>query len=273
MKILFVRPRPSTETIGLQHVMIVEPLELEVLAALVDRNDFPVIVDMILEKKPFSYFLERERPDLLCVTGYITHIGIMLEYCRTAKAWNPAIRTVVGGVHCEVCPDDLDDDSVDFRVVRNATTAFPGLLNHLRGLSELPREVLVKGSRVNPASLPSFNFHYPLPVRSLTERYRRSYFYIFQDRVALLKTAFGCPYSCTFCFCRAITAGTYFERPMDDVMKELMLIKEREIYIVDDDFLVDRNRVETFIEENRRRGLDKRYLIYGRADRQGGCLE
>jgi hypothetical protein len=31
MKILFVRPKPSKETIGLQHVMIVEPLELEVL--------------------------------------------------------------------------------------------------------------------------------------------------------------------------------------------------------------------------------------------------
>jgi radical SAM superfamily enzyme YgiQ (UPF0313 family) len=266
MKILFVRPRPPAETIGLQHIMIVEPLELEVLAALVDRSDSPVIVDMILEKKPFSYFLERELPDLLCVTGYITHIGIMLEYCRIAKKWNPAVRTVVGGVHCEVCPDDLDDDSVDFRVVRNATTAFPRLLDHLRGLGELPPEVLTKRARLNPASLPPFDFTYPLPARSLTEKYRGSYFYVFHDRVALLKTAFGCPYRCTFCFCRVITGGKYFERPMDDVMKELELIKEREIYIVDDDFLIDRNRVQAFIHENRRRRLEKRYLLYGRAD-------
>jgi len=34
MKILMVRPRPTSRTIGLQHLMIVEPLELEVLASL-----------------------------------------------------------------------------------------------------------------------------------------------------------------------------------------------------------------------------------------------
>ena len=50
MKILFTRPRPSTETIGLQHVMIVEPLELEVLAGLLHPEDIPVIIDMIIEK-------------------------------------------------------------------------------------------------------------------------------------------------------------------------------------------------------------------------------
>ena len=31
MKLLLIRPRPEKETIGLQHVMIVEPLELAVL--------------------------------------------------------------------------------------------------------------------------------------------------------------------------------------------------------------------------------------------------
>ena len=266
MKILFVRPRPSPETIGLQHVMLVEPLELEVLAALVGPQDTPVILDMILEKKTFAHYLRRERPDVLCVTGYITHITIMLEYCRTAKLWNPEIRTVVGGVHCEVCPDDLDDPAVDFRVVRNATVVFPLLIDHLRGLRALPRGVLPAGVRADPADLPPFDFAYPLPLRSLTERYRSSYFYIFHDRVALLKTAFGCPFKCTFCFCRAITGGRYVERPLDDVMKELELIREREIYIVDDDFLVNRDRVQAFIDENRRRGLEKRYLLYGRAD-------
>ncbi len=125
MRILFVRPQSSPETIGLQHVMVVEPLELETLAALVGPQDTPAIVDMILEREPFAVLLRRERPDLLCVTGYITHVDIMLEYCRIAKQWDPGVRTVVGGVHCEVCPDDLDDPAVDFRVVRNATAVFP----------------------------------------------------------------------------------------------------------------------------------------------------
>ena len=55
MNILFVRPRPPKETIGLQHVMIVEPLELEVLATLVQENHNVEIVDLILENKSIDF--------------------------------------------------------------------------------------------------------------------------------------------------------------------------------------------------------------------------
>ncbi|HEX9007452.1 MAG TPA: radical SAM protein, partial [Bacteroidota bacterium] len=175
-------------------------------------------------------------------------------------------RTIVGGVHCEVCPADLDDPAVDFRVVRNAVRTLPALLEHIRRAGGIPAGVLTPGQPLVEAELPSFDFTYPRPARSLTDRYRDRYFYIFHDRVALLKTAFGCPYKCTFCFCRAITRGRYAERPLEEVMAELETIREREIYIVDDDFLVDAGRVRAFIAENRTRGLDKRYLLYGRAD-------
>ncbi len=144
--------------------------------------------------------------------------------------------------------------------------SFRPLLDHLRGRGEVPKGVLLPGGRVEASDLPPFDFTFPIPKRSLTDRYRHKYFYIFHDRVALLKTAFGCPYQCTFCFCRAITKGRYAERPLGEVFAELEGIREREIYIVDDDFLVDRDRVLAFVDEHRKRGLDKRYLLYGRAD-------
>ena len=112
MRILFTRPRPAAETIGLQHVMLVEPLELEVLASLVSPDDTPVIIDMILEKSGIEYFIQREKPELFCVTGYITNVPEMIRYCRMAKQMIPGIVTVAGGVHCEVCPEDLDDESI-----------------------------------------------------------------------------------------------------------------------------------------------------------------
>ncbi|MCI5158108.1 MAG: B12-binding domain-containing radical SAM protein, partial [Candidatus Electrothrix sp. AUS1_2] len=58
----------------------------------------------------------------------------------------------------------------------------------------------------------------------------------------------------------------YFERPLAEVMEELAGIPEREIYIVDDNFLVNAERVMAFCEELEQRGLDKHFLIYGRAD-------
>ncbi|TFH35809.1 MAG: hypothetical protein E4G95_06480 [Bacteroidia bacterium] len=103
MKILFVRPRPSKETIGLQHVMIVEPLELEVLATLAGSAHHAVIIDMILERKSIDYFIRKENPDVFCVTGYITNVPGMINYCRRAKDISRGIITIVGGVHCEVC--------------------------------------------------------------------------------------------------------------------------------------------------------------------------
>ncbi len=266
MKILFVRPRPAKETIGLQHVMIVEPLELEVLASLINPDDTALIIDMILEKKSIEYFIDREKPDILCITGYITNVPAMIHYCMVAKKINPSIVTIVGGVHCEVCPADLDNEAIDFRVVRNATTGFPLLLEYIRGNGDFPGGVLRAEEQFSQSELPPFDFYFPFPDRSLTTRYRKYYFYIFHDKVALIKTAFGCPFLCNFCFCREITQGQYHQRPLNKVIDELCSIREKNIYIVDDDFLTGRSKVENFIEANRSANLDKHYLIYGRAD-------
>lgn len=266
MKILFVRPRPSAKTIGLQHVMIVEPLELEVLATLAGSAHNSVIIDMILENEPIDYYIRKENPDIFCVTGYITNVPGVITYCRCAKGINSRIITISGGVHCEVCPQDLNDASIDYRVVRNATTVFSQLLSYIENGKLFPKGVLRYNEQLLPDELPPFDFTFPIPDRSLTNRYRKDYFYIFYDKVALIKTSFGCPFTCNFCFCREITKERYFERPLNEVIEELHSIKEKNIYIVDDDFLTSGIRVMNFIEANRSSGLDKNYLLYGRAD-------
>lgn len=266
MKILFVRPKPSNKTIGLQHVMIVEPLELEVLATLAGSTNKVVIVDMILEEKPIDYFIRKENPDVFCVTGYITNVPAMIEYCRCAKGINSKIVTIAGGVHCEVCPRDLNDVSINYRVVRNAVLVFPQLLDYLKNGGLFPKGILRYNEPFLPAELPPFDFSFIIPNRKLTNRYREKYFYIFHDKVALIKTSFGCPFSCNFCFCREITKGRYFERPLGEVVEELRTIDEKNIYIVDDDFLTSKSRVTDFIEACRSAGLNKNYLLYGRAD-------
>jgi hopanoid C-3 methylase len=244
----------------------VEPLELEVLATLAGADHHSVVVDMILERKPVDFFIRRENPDVFCVTGYITNVPGMINYCRSAKRINPEIVTIAGGVHCEVCPEDLNDTSIDFRVVRNATLVFPQLLSYLVDGKSFPRGVLRKDEQLIPSKLPPFDFYFPISNRSFTHHYRHKYFYIFHEKVALIKTAFGCPFMCNFCFCREITKGKYAERPLPEIITELRGIKEKNIYIVDDDFLCDKIRVKDFIDANRSAGLDKNYLLYGRAD-------
>ncbi len=266
MKVLFIRPKPSPETIGLQHLMIVEPLELEILATLIRKNNEVKIVDMILEKEDLSYFINEYNPDVLCLTGYITHLPVIINYCKIAKQVNKNIITIVGGVHVEKFPEDADDEAVDYRVVRNAAIAFPELINHFKGFSEFPSCVLRTHEIMNESKLPEYEFYVPPPDRTLTAKYRDKYFYVFHNKVALIKTSFGCPYKCKFCYCRKITGDKYFARPMEDVLDELSSIKEKEIYIVDDDFLISKSRVSEFIRSLKERKIRKKYLIYGRAD-------
>jgi hopanoid C-3 methylase len=266
MKILFVRPKPSAYTIGLQHLMIVEPLELEILATLVKDRHEVKIVDMILENEKPEIVLKKENPDVLGLTGYITHIPVMIAYCQMAKQINNKIKTVVGGVHIEKFPEDIDHVSVDYRVVRNATRTFPQLIAFLDGSGEFPTGVLQMHQRLSDIVLPVYDFFVPIPDRSLTKKYRHQYFYVFHNKVALLKTSFGCPFQCKFCFCREITGGLFYERLMDEVIAELKSIEEQEIYIVDDDFLLNPRRLTLFIDRMKEEGLKKRFLVYGRAD-------
>ncbi len=267
MKVLFIRPKPLKETIGLQHLMVVEPLELEILASLISNDHTVKIVDMILEKKPVNHFIKAFNPDVLCLTGYITHIPAIINIFSEARHLNHQVKTVVGGVHIEKFPEDIEHDAIDYRVVRNATRTFPQLIDFLAGHTDVfPAGVLQKGELLDEASLPEYDFFVPVPDRSLTTRYRKRYFYVFHNKVALVKTSFGCPYQCTFCFCRKITGDKYYARPLPEVISELAGIHEKEIYIVDDDFLVSEQRTREFIRLLKVHQIRKKFLVYGRAD-------
>lgn len=237
-KILLVRPRPHPKTIGLQNVMICEPLELMTLKPVLAANGHRVLIlDMILESRPLGYFVRKLKPDIVGITGYISHVGVIKEYAAQIKAARPAAQVVVGGVHAEVCPGDFAHPCID--LVAGSAEAF----YRFAGCTNCtPR----------------------LPSRRLPPRYRRRYYYMFHRNCALIKTSFGCPYSCTFCFCRQI--APYSARPLADVMRELESIAQEEVYIVDDDFLFNRKRLLAFARMVKQRGIHKRYLVYGRAD-------
>jgi radical SAM superfamily enzyme YgiQ (UPF0313 family) len=266
MKILFLRPSAPEETIGLQHLMIVEPLELELLATLVEKEHEVIIIDLILEKQSAEYFIKKYMPDMVCITGYITHTSDMLKISQKAKEINSKIIIVVGGVYIEKLPEKINSPFVDYRVVRNALLEFPKLLNYIENRGEFPLGVLRIDEILDETTLPDYNFSVPIPNRSLTKKYRDKYFYVFHPKVALLKTSFGCPFPCSFCFCRKITGDNYWERPLEEVIEELKGIEENEVYIIDDNFLVSKERVMSFIDLLKKHSIKKRYLIYGRAD-------
>src|SRR3712207_5515347 len=107
MRILLVRPPVPRHTIGLKHIMICEPLELEYVAAGLNGHTLQ-IMDLILERN-FEKRLRQFRPDIVGTSSYITGVNEVIKLCRAAKRWNPNVRTVVGGVHASQAAEDFSD--------------------------------------------------------------------------------------------------------------------------------------------------------------------
>ena len=289
LRILLLRPRPPKETIGLQHVMICEPLELEYLVGNIDKTKASVkIIDMILEKKPIEFFINKYKPHIVGMTAYITHVGAVKEMARKIKCLSNKTITVVGGVHAEVVPEDFTSKYIDYIICSNPVETFNKIIDRVRaGVDtkeidetyiksnehQLHMESCCRGTKEIEGTyvkgkkhIRTSSYNILPPDRSSVKKYRKKYYYMFHNPCALIKTSLGCPYTCSFCFCKEITGGKYFARKIDEVMEELESIKEREIYIVDDDFLFNEDRLNLFCDELEKRNIHKRFLVYGRAD-------
>lgn len=266
MNVLLVRPKPHKETIGLQHVMICEPLELEYLVSNIPeklKTEIRIkIIDLIVEKKPYEEIIINEKPDFVLFTGYITHVGVIKKLASISKELCPQVKTGVGGVHSEVVPEDFQSEYLDFVYDKNGIDGFNLTLDMLFE-NKTVEEINIELGKLGPKKT---IFNYKYPDRSSVSKYRSKYYYMFHSPCALIKTSFGCPYNCSFCFCKEITNGKYFRREIEDVLGELEIIEEDEVYIVDDDFLHDTKYLLEFIDGLKRKNIRKKFLVYGRAD-------
>ena len=257
MKVMLVRPKPHKNSLGLADLMTCEPIELEYVSALCKSLGHKVIVeDMILEKKSLEELVKEYRPKVVMFTAYITHVNVIKHYSDLVKGVNKKIITAVGGVHSEVLPEDFKYENIDYVLGIN------GMQN-----TEILLKAIEKGKK------PKFlhkeidkSYKLPIPDRNSTERYRKYYDYAYHVPCALLKTSFGCPYNCKFCFCVQITQNQYYERELCPVIEELKQIEEPNVFIVDDNFLVNRKRIITFCKLLDENNIQKKFIIFGRAD-------
>ncbi len=250
--------------------MICEPLELEYLyAALTDAGHEPELLDMMCERRALIDLLRDIQPDVVVFTSYITHVNVIKQYAHDIKTSFDHVPTIVGGLHAEVNPQHFEHPAIDFIVCQNGVKSVCAIVDSLanatsttRIIAEIPGVWNGDSKRDKSEYPPTL----PLPARHASQRYRHRYNYLFHNNVALLKTSYGCPYQCEFCYCRVLTDGTYSTRPLDEVMNELASIQEPTVFIIDDDFLLTAKRVEQFCDELERRCISKRYILFGRTD-------
>ncbi len=270
MKILLIQPRKPDRAIGGEDFHIYEPLALEYLASGIRGHHDVKILDMRLERN-MDEALNSFKPDVIGITAYTVHVNVVKRLFDKIKKINPEIFTVVGGHHATVRPEDFVIPSIDLIVIGEGVFTFKEVVARLdtkRDMDGIPGIVSRNNGKVivnRQEALDDLDA-LPFPNRSLTGKYRKSYFSEWMKPLASIRTSKGCFFRCTFCALWKLTGGKYLARNPERIVEELATIEEDNVFFSDDESLLDANRMETLARLIKEAGVKKRYFLYGRSD-------
>lgn len=270
MKILLLKCHRRT-VFSMIEPIVTEPLELEYLSSLLGKLEIEhKIYDPLMEGGSFEKIFEAYKPEVLVLSGYITAVDKIVSYSQFAKNMYANIKIVVGGVHAEINYQDFFVDTIDFIVHSDGINTLEKLLTidfAKEKALEIEGVAFYDGDKwqVNSKTETSLE-NVPLPDRSYFEKYKTRTKYMNYHPIALVRTAVSCPFNCNFCYCRLLNRGTYAARSIESVVEEIRIINSEYIWIVDDSFLLDRERVLDFIVQIKSKNINKKFIAYSRVD-------
>ncbi|MBR4543801.1 MAG: radical SAM protein [Lachnospiraceae bacterium] len=114
MNILLIKP----ETVGIfsyTYLVEHEPLEMEYLyTVFTAMGHHAVIYDRRYELISMKKKLKEVKPDVVCVTGYITQQKLVIKYCDVIKSYDPKIQIILGGSNVEINYANYFDSKADY---------------------------------------------------------------------------------------------------------------------------------------------------------------
>jgi len=273
MKVLLINPPCGTRTIGLKNLTKIEPLNLELLGAMVKGQHEIRLVDMEVAPKDLSRTLLDFVPDIVGITSEVVHVDTAKQALAVVRLAAPHCLTVVGGHHPTVWPKDFLHPMIDLVVIGEGTTTFAEICearasgatsyNHIAGLMIREGEQLT-ATPLRP--LPTTLDHQPMPDRSLTAKYRKDYYYLWERRIAAVRSSVGCSFPCIFCSCRVYSHGGFIPRSPELLVDEIAGLEEDFIYLCDDHAFHDPARMYKMADLLLTAGIKKRYFTYARVD-------
>jgi radical SAM superfamily enzyme YgiQ (UPF0313 family) len=273
MKVLLIWPSSRNEVLGWGDLgAVAEPLALEYLAAGAKLDGHEVrILDLRLHRGALAATVLEFEPDVVGVTAFSMHVRAALAICAEVKALRPQCRTVAGGHHATLLPEDFFEPQIDFVVCGEGVSPFRRLLEAMS--ADAPTASILG---VWTGAEGTFTFggpqkdlrinELPLPNRTIVQADRAAYFIDWMKPVALIRTSVGCPYRCTFCSLWKIMDGKYLMRDIDQVVEELRSVREDWVFLVDDEAFIHGPRMLRLAQAIKAAGIKKRFFTYARID-------
>ncbi len=271
MKVLLVQP-PQFGKPGFTKVALVEPLGLEMVGGAL-RNEHEVRIHDMRVDGDFAGAVRSFKPDAVGISCSFT-----IDVYRSRKIAGQAKDcgapfVFVGGLHASLNPADFNDPAIDCVVIGEGEFTSLELMNTLRDGADLngvqglaintPEGQHSTGRRPPIAKMDDL----PLPARDLLPAGRRHrYFFNFWKPLATLETARGCPHRCNFCSVWAFFEGRCRTKSPERVVDELGRLKEKYVFITDDNFLLNVKRASKIADLIQSRHIRKTYTFQARSD-------
>lgn len=273
LNVLLIHPEISRTKYNFVGVIENECLELEYISTILKENGHTVhLYDGQVEKKTVASCIVKCKPDIVYVCGRTRQENFMLEYCSEAKKQNKDILTIIGGLHAQLCYERMYKPDVDYILTTFDVYKILDIIEYNFGDKNIDLEkvdgICYKKENVwvsNKALAFDIN-RLPLPDRTYFYEHPDNYRYLELKHSAWVRTAYSCPYRCSFCHRNRMNQGEYVCRDIKDVVEEIENIQSDNIYIVDDDFLFNNDRLSEFVRLIREKNINKNYICYGRAD-------
>ena len=271
--------------------IVTEPLELMYIKTILIEEKITsyIIDDKLKLDKPKGAI-----PNLVILTGYNVAENLIISKAKAYKNKYPTVKIMVSGVHAQLNREAFRTKGIDYVYFSQSLETFRAFIktaidleidyekednkyisnkrtnnkedksNYFRkGLDIYDKltdswqlgqdDVLIKSENISPDRL-VFN-----DIKSQTR-------YIDKTQVALVKSSHGCPYSCSFCYCRLLNNGIYLKPDYKRLISEIKEIDSSYIWVIDDSFFVTREDALDFIVNAKNEYLNKSLIIYLRAD-------
>jgi hopanoid C-3 methylase len=238
------------------------------------KGEYDLNADAPLPDEMTRQYMARSTPRIVGVTFIASEFDAGLAILRAAKAADPTVLTVAGGLHAALCPEDFDDPAVDVLCTGPAVRSFPALvqaiekdtpLEHVGGLMlRTERGMIATG----PTSCEPAGADFVMPDRSHLDRWLSTYIVgRAKGPSTYLFTSLGCPYRCTFCSIWPQYEGHYLQREVESVIAELKTLDDYEaVRFADANTLVNPEFADKLFDRIAEEGIRKVFIMDIRFD-------
>ena len=209
---------------GRQASDALKPLAFMILNSLTPKEIDVDFFDERIEKLPHDL-----DSDVVCFSVETFSAKRAYLLADKYKNQNPNTKIIMGGFHPTACPDETSNyaDSV---IIGDAEPVWENVIKDLLN-NDLKRRYISSNS-------------YMLPFSKMDASIFNNKKYA---KVGIVQWKRGCAFNCNFCSISSFYKSCVLEREVDDVISEIKNIKEKLLFMADDNLLHDRAKLKEFL--------------------------